>query len=115
MIKRGGGGGWVHWIVLWGFVVAAVFVGVKGLTEGLPKAPDYGPVYCDGEVMSSGDWCNIVNGGAVRNSNSYEKLRERQEAGRGAEPVLLVIGSVLILGGVGGGFLLVRAIRRQRS
>jgi hypothetical protein len=115
MIKRAGGGGWAQWIVMWGFVAAAVFVGVKGLTEGLPKAPDYGPVYCDDEVMGSGDRCNLVSGGAVRNSNSYEKLREQQEAGRGAEPVLLVIGSVLILGGVGGGFLLIRAIRRHRS
>jgi hypothetical protein len=39
--------------VLWGFIAAAAFIGVKGLTEGLPKAPDYGPVYCDGEVMRS--------------------------------------------------------------
>jgi hypothetical protein len=38
MIKRGRGGGWAHWIVLWGFIAAAVFIGVKGLTEGLPKA-----------------------------------------------------------------------------
>ncbi len=106
---RAPGGSWFTWVWV---IVLPLFLGVLFFPLGLPKAPDHGPVLCDGKVMRPGDTCDVIVNG-VGDLRGYATLRAQQDAGRGVEPIALTFGSGMLLIGLGSIGLLIRLLRRS--